>query len=72
MRKYQKIPAMLHGNRQLLDLYPRMMSGIAQTWLRVDGKAKRAKEAEIFNSVRKQRGLAGLVADGLRLARAWR
>jgi electron transfer flavoprotein-quinone oxidoreductase len=72
MRKYQKIPALLHGNRQLLDLYPRIMSGVAQTWLRVDGRAKRAKESEIVQKVRKQRGLAGLVADGLRLARAWR
>jgi electron transfer flavoprotein-quinone oxidoreductase len=48
------------------------MSAAAQTWLRVDGKAKTAKEAEIFKSVRKQRGLTGLVADGLRFARAWR
>jgi electron transfer flavoprotein-quinone oxidoreductase len=71
MRKYQKIPGLLHNNPQLLSLYPRMMSGIAQTWLRVDGKAKTAKESEIFKSVRKQRGLAGLVADGLRFARAW-
>jgi electron transfer flavoprotein-quinone oxidoreductase len=72
MRKYQKIPGLLHNNPQLLNLYPRMMSGIAQTWLRVDGKAKTAKESEIFKSVRKQRGLVGLVADGLRFARAWR
>jgi len=72
MRKYQKIPDMLHGNRQLFNLYPKMMSSIAQTWLRVDGKSKRAKESEIFKNVRKQRGLTGLIADGLRLARAWR
>lgn len=72
MRKYQKIPALLHGNPQLLNLYPRMLSGIAQTWLRVDGRAKSAKESEIFKNVRKQRGLVGMIADGLRLARAWR
>jgi len=72
MRKYQKIPDLLHGNRQLLNLYPKMMSSIAQTWLRVDGRTKRAKEADIFKNVRKQRGLTGLIADGLRLARAWR
>ncbi|MDR3536316.1 MAG: FAD-dependent monooxygenase [Acetobacteraceae bacterium] len=72
MRKYQKIPGLLHNNRQLLNLYPRMLSGVAQSWLRVDGKAKRSKETEIFKAVRKQRGLVGLVADGLRLARAWR
>lgn len=72
MRKYQKIPGLLHGNRQLLNLYPKMLSGIAQTWLRVDGKAKRAKEGDIIKSVAKQRGWMGLIADGLRVARAWR
>jgi electron transfer flavoprotein-quinone oxidoreductase len=72
MRKYQKIPGLLEGNRQLLNLYPRMLSGIAQTYLRVDGKAKRAKESEILSTVRKQRGWTGLIADGVRLARAWR
>ena len=72
MRKYQKIPDLLDNNRQLFNLYPRMLSGIAQTWLRVDGKAKRAKESEIFTTVRKQRGWTGLLADGVRLARAWR
>jgi electron transfer flavoprotein-quinone oxidoreductase len=56
----------------LFNLYPRMLSSIAQTWLRVDGKAKRAKESEIFQSIRKQRGLMGRVGDGLRLAWAWR
>jgi electron transfer flavoprotein-quinone oxidoreductase len=72
MRKYQKIPNLLHANPQLLNLYPRIMSAAAQTWLRVDGQEKTAKESEIFKSLRKQRGLAGLVADGVRFARAWR
>lgn len=72
MRKYRKIPDLLHSQRQLLDLYPRLISGAAQSWFRVDGKAKREKETEILQSVRKHRGLAGLVADGFRLARAWR
>ena len=72
MRKYKKIPDFLHGQRHFLDLYPRLISKAAQTWLRVDGKAKREKESEIMKTLRKQRGLAGLVADGVRFARAWR
>jgi electron transfer flavoprotein-quinone oxidoreductase len=72
MRKYRKIPNLLHGQRQFLDLYPRIISKMAQTWLRVDGKAKRQKESEMIKTLRKQRGLAGLVADGVRFARAWR
>ena len=57
MRKYQKIPDLLHGNRQFLDLYPRIVSKVAQTWLRVDGKAKRRRKRRSSKSVRKQRGL---------------
>ncbi|PPQ35483.1 FAD-dependent monooxygenase [Rhodopila globiformis] len=72
MRKYRKIPALLHNNRHLLNLYPRIMSTAAQTWLRVDGKAKKAKETEIIQRLRTQRGLTGMLADGWRLARAWR
>ena len=48
MKKYRKIPDTLHNNPALLGLYPRLLSKAAQTWLRVDGKDKRAKESEIL------------------------
>ena len=72
MRKYKDIPDLLHGSRQLLDLYPRLMSKAAQVWFRVDGKDKRAKEKEIIGTLRRQRGIVGLVGDVVRVARAWR
>jgi electron transfer flavoprotein-quinone oxidoreductase len=72
MKKYRKIPNLLHGNRQLLDLYPRLLSQAAQTWFRVDGTDKRSKEGEILRSLRTARGLRGLIGDALRVARAWR
>ena len=72
MRKYRDIPGMLHGNRQILDLYPRLMSRAAQIWLRVDGTDKRTKEGQIIGVLRKGRGFLGLLGDAVRLARAWR
>ncbi|MCK8785000.1 FAD-dependent monooxygenase [Roseomonas sp. NAR14] len=72
MRKYRGIPALLHRNRHLLDLYPRLASQAAQTWLRVDGVDKRTKENQILGSLRRARGLRGLMGDAFRLARAWR
>ncbi|CAH2599517.1 Protein FixC [Rhodovastum atsumiense] len=72
LRKYKKIPDLLHNNPQLLDLYPRVLSKAAQTWFRVDGVEKKAKEAEIVKSLRRERGLGGLIGDAMKFARAWR
>ncbi len=72
MKKYRKVPGLLHGNRQLLNLYPRLLSQAAQTWFRVDGVDKRTKEQQIMRSVRQARGLRGLLGDAYKVARAWR
>jgi electron transfer flavoprotein-quinone oxidoreductase len=72
MKKYRKLPQLLHGHRQLLDLYPRLLSQAAQTWFRVDGVDKRTKEQQIIRAVRQARGLRGLLGDAYRVARAWR
>jgi electron transfer flavoprotein-quinone oxidoreductase len=72
MKKYRKIPDVMHNTPALLGLYPKLLSKAAQTWFRVDGKDKRTKESEILRSVRKQRGIGGLIGDAMKLARAWR
>ena len=72
MKKYRKIPGLLHGNNQFLDLYPRLLSKAAQTWLRVDGVDKISKEREILRTMRSARGLRGLLGDVYKVARAWR
>jgi electron transfer flavoprotein-quinone oxidoreductase len=66
------VPGLLHGNNQFLDLYPRLISQAAQTWLRVDGTDKISKEREIMRTVRSARGLRGLLGDVYKVARAWR
>ena len=72
MKKYRKIPNLLHSNRQFLDLYPRLLSQAAQTFFRVDGLDKISKEREIMRTVRSARGLRGLLSDAYKVARAWR
>ncbi|HYP63650.1 MAG TPA: FAD-dependent oxidoreductase [Acidocella sp.] len=73
LKKYKNIPDFLHKRAgQVFGLYPRLITAAAQTWFRVDGKDKRAKEAEIFKSFRAGRSLFGLLGDAFKLARAWR
>ncbi|MGD0633366.1 MAG: FAD-dependent oxidoreductase [Beijerinckiaceae bacterium] len=72
LKKYKRIPALLHGNKQLFGLYPRLLTAAAQTWFRVDGVDKRSKENQILKSFRKGRTLSGLIGDAFKLARAWR
>jgi electron transfer flavoprotein-quinone oxidoreductase len=72
MKKYRKIPDLLHNNHQFMDLYPRLLSQAAQTLFRVDGVDKRSKERDIMRTVRSARGLRGLLGDVYRVARAWR
>jgi electron transfer flavoprotein-quinone oxidoreductase len=72
LKKYKDLPAFMHRNRQMVDLYPRLMSRASQTWFRVDGKDKLSKEKEITASFRKGRSLTGLLGDAFKFARVWR
>ncbi|WP_298282048.1 FAD-dependent oxidoreductase [Acidocella sp.] len=73
LKKYKNIPDFLHkSGAHLFGLYPRLIAQAAQTWFRVDGKDKRAKESEIIKSFTRSRSLSGLLGDAFKLARAWR
>jgi electron transfer flavoprotein-quinone oxidoreductase len=72
LKKYRRLPSMLHNNKHFFTLYPEMMSKAAQTFLRVDGVDKASKEKEIWKSVRKTRRITGLIGDAIKMARAWR
>ncbi|MFH7811787.1 MULTISPECIES: FAD-dependent monooxygenase [Acetobacter] len=72
MKKYKDVPRMLEKQGStIMDTYPRLMNGAAQTWFRVDGRDKKTKENEIVKSAWRVRGL-GLLGDAVKLARAWR
>lgn len=72
LRKYRKLPKLMHDNRQLLSEYPSLLGQAAQTWFRVDGVDKRSKEEQIVATFRDSRKWPGLISDALKLARAWR
>lgn len=72
MKKYRKIPTFLHSSKQVFNTYPNLFSKAMQTWLRVDGVDKVAKENEIINAFRTTRKWSGLLTDAFNLARAWR
>jgi electron transfer flavoprotein-quinone oxidoreductase len=72
MKKYKDLPAFMHHNRHMVDLYPRLMSQASQTWFRVDGTDKLTKEREIVSSFRRGRKITGLLGDAFKLARVWR
>lgn len=72
MKKYRGIPGFLHKSPQIFDTYPKLFSEAMQTWLRVDGADKVAKENKIVAAFAKERKVTGLLGDALNLVRAWR
>lgn len=73
LKKYRSIPDLLHANKgAFFGAYPQLVSKAMQTWFRVDGVDKKAKEKEIFRAFRASRGLRGMMGDAFKLVRAWR
>ncbi len=71
MKKYKDLPGALH-NKHYFTTYPHLLSQAMQTWFRVDGVDKKAKENEIVKSFVKTRSFTGLLSDAWTMARAWR
>ena len=60
LKKYKRLPNFLHSaSDHLFGTYPQLISKAAQTYLRVDGKDKKSKEADIVRSFIKTRGVLG-------------
>ncbi|BAQ68578.1 electron transfer flavoprotein-ubiquinone oxidoreductase [Rhodovulum sulfidophilum] len=73
LRKYRKIPRLLEKNRQLFTTYPAILNRSMNAFLRVDGRDKRAKEAEILKGLKTSRGnWLNVAVDMLKVARAWK
>jgi electron transfer flavoprotein-quinone oxidoreductase len=72
LKKYRKLPALMHNNKHLLGTYPALIGKAAQNWFRVDGVDKKAKEQQIKDSFRASRGIGGLLGDAFKLVRTWR
>jgi electron transfer flavoprotein-quinone oxidoreductase len=71
LKKYRNLPKALH-NQHFFTTYPQLMSNAMQTWFRVDGVEKKAKEKEIVKSFFRKRKFTGLISDIYSVARGWR
>jgi electron transfer flavoprotein-quinone oxidoreductase len=72
MKRYRKLPAFMHKNKQFFDMYPSLLGKAAQEWFRVDGVDKGTKEKQILQAFRSRRSLTGLIGDAFKFARAMR
>ena len=72
LKKYRKLPEVLHSSPQFFTAYPELVNRAAKTFFTVDGVDKHAKEKEILGSFRSKRSLPGLVGDAFKLWRASR
>ncbi len=73
LKKYRRLPGVLHRNKHFLTAYPMALSKALQVFLRVDGVDKKTKEGAMVRHLRDARGGWWNVAkDMFNLARAWR
>jgi electron transfer flavoprotein-quinone oxidoreductase len=72
LKKYRKLPEVLHSSPQFFTAYPELVNRAAKTFFTVDGVDKGTKEKEILGSFRSARRLTGLVGDAFKLWRASR
>jgi electron transfer flavoprotein-quinone oxidoreductase len=72
LKKYRKLPDVLHSSPQFFTAYPELVNRAAKTFFTVDGVDKHSKEKEILGSFRSKRSLTGLVGDAFKLWRASR
>lgn len=71
LKKYKNLPRALE-NKHLFTTYPQLLSNAMQTWFRVDGVDKKAKENAIMKSFFATRRFTGIVSDVFSMARGWR
>jgi len=72
LKKYRKLPEILHSSPQFFTAYPELFNRAAKTFFTVDGVDKHSKEKEILGSFRNKRSLTGLVGDAFKIWRASR
>lgn len=73
LKKYRRLPGILHANKQFFTAYPKALSSAMQTFLRVDGVDKKSKEGVMMRALRDARGgWWNVMTDMFKVARAWR
>jgi electron transfer flavoprotein-quinone oxidoreductase len=72
LKKYRRLPKILHGNRQFLTAYPELLNQAAHSLLTVDGVDKLTKSKEIRRAFLRRRSPLGVVLDAWRVYRSLR
>ncbi|MCL2829830.1 MAG: FAD-dependent monooxygenase [Betaproteobacteria bacterium] len=72
MKKYQDMPDLLTNHPQYLGSYPSFISGALHDFLTVDGKSKAEKQHQIFQGLRQQRSLWGMLGDAYKFWRTFK
>jgi electron transfer flavoprotein-quinone oxidoreductase len=72
LKKYQRLPEVMHMSPQFFTAYPDLLNNAAHQWFTVDGVEKKAKEKDIMRSFTKRRSVFGLMGDAFKLARSFR
>jgi len=70
LKKYRRMPAIFHRNKQFFTTYPDLLSQAAQSLIRVDGQDKKTKERDIKKSFLASRSWFGLIGDVFKFWRA--
>lgn len=71
LKKYRRMPEILHKNPQFFTTYPELVNRAAHTMLKVDGIDKKSKEKEIRHNFVGKRSLFGLLGDAFKMWRAF-
>jgi electron transfer flavoprotein-quinone oxidoreductase len=71
LKKYKRMPEILHKNPQFFTTYPELINRAAHTMLKVDGIDKKSKEKEIRQNFVGKRSLFGLLGDAFKMWRAF-
>ncbi len=70
MKDHKDIEEKVRENRDMLTVYPRLVTEAAKEYFLVDGHPKRDHQRRIFRLFRKERGLFRMVKDALSLRKA--
>lgn len=70
LRKYRNTSHLLAANPHMLSEYPQLASAALREMLTVDGVPKREKQWRIVRRALRERGLLGLLLDGIRGGRS--
>ncbi|KLO23938.1 MULTISPECIES: FAD-dependent oxidoreductase [unclassified Marinitoga] len=72
LKKYKDLTTIMEKNHQFFEVYPALVNDAAYKFLNIDGTPKWDMQKDIFEMIRKKRGLIGIALDALKFWRGVR